>query len=66
MGFAPKTRNRVWRKPSMPPIANAEEADGMRLWCPHSVMVVDLSKEADEVCACSSWSDKATQDTDKT
>lgn len=50
----------------MPPIANAEEADGMRLWCPHSVMAVDLSKETDEVRACSSWSDEATQDTDKT
>ena len=28
-GFAPEIRNMAWRRPRMPPVTNADEADGI-------------------------------------
>lgn len=60
MGIAPRTRMRAWRRPSTPPITNAEDTDGTCFRSlPSLTGNVDLSEQENELQASPSGSDKA-------
>jgi len=59
MGIAPEMRNSAWRRPSTPPITNADDTDGICLRSDSNLAVlVILLEEKDETCSVFSGSGK--------